>query len=71
MIAVFKVFSSINVITMGATIISNTSIVAEIYSSAFEKYKFGYASAEAMVLFIIILVITRINVYGQKKWVHY
>lgn len=58
MIAVFKVFSSINVITMGATIISNTSIVAEIYSSAFEKYKFGYASAEAMVLFIIILVIT-------------
>lgn len=71
MIAVFKVFSSVNVITMGSTIISNTSIVAEIYDAAFGTYKFGYASAEAMVLFVIILVITRINFYGQKKWVHY
>lgn len=71
MIAIFKVFSSVNVITMGATIISNTSIVAEIYSSAFSGYKFGYASAEAMVLFVIILIITRINFYCQKKWVHY
>lgn len=71
MIAVFKVFSSVNVITMGATIISNTSLVSEIYSNAFGAYKFGYASAEAMVLFIIILIITRINFYAQKKWVHY
>ena len=31
----------------------------------------SYASAEAVVLFAVILIITLINFWGQKKWVHY
>ena len=71
LIAAFKVFSSINIMTMGSTGLYNTSMVSEIYDNAFVHYKFGYASAEAMVLFLIILAITLINFAGQKKWVHY
>lgn len=71
MIAVFKIFSSVNVFTMGSSITSNTSIVQEIYSSAFTSYEHGYASAQSVVLLIIILIITAINFWGQKKWVHY
>ena len=71
MIAVFKIFSSVNVFTMGSSITSNTSIVQEIYSSAFTSYEHGYASAQSVVLLIIILIITGINFWGQKKWVHY
>lgn len=71
MIAVFKVFSSVNIMTMGSAALYNTSMVVEIYDNAFVGYKFGYASAEAMVLFVIILIITLINFAGQKKWVHY
>ena len=71
LIAVFKVFSSVNIMTMGSAVVQNTSMVNEIYDAGFVSYKFGYASAEAMVLFIIILVITLINFAGQKKWVHY
>ena len=71
LIAVFKVFSSVNIMTMGSAAINNTSMVNEIYEQGFVKYKFGYASAEAMVLFVIILVITLINFASQKKWVHY
>ena len=71
MIAVFKIFSSVNVFTMGSSITSNTSIVQEIYSSAFSQYEHGYASAQSVVLLVIILIITAINFRGQKKWVHY
>ncbi len=71
MMAVFKIFGSVNIFTMGTTIDSNTSIVLRIYDSAFNKYDFGYASAMSMVLFLIILAITGINFWGQKKWVHY
>lgn len=71
MIAVFKIFSSVNVFTMGSSITSNTSIVQEIYSSAFTSYEHGYASAQSVVLLAIILIITAIQFWGQKKWVHY
>lgn len=71
LIATFKVFGSVNIITMGTPAYGNTSMVQEIYENAFVSYKFGYASAEAMVLLLIIGVITIINFVGQKKWVHY
>ena len=71
MIAVFKIFSSVNIFTMGSSITSNTSIVQEIYSSAFGSYTHGYASAQSVVLLAIILIITAIQFWGQKKWVHY
>lgn len=71
LIAIFKIFGSVNVFTMGSSITSNTSIVQEIYSTAFSSYQHGYASAESVILLIIILFFTAINFVGQKKWVHY
>ena len=56
---------------MGSSIASNTSIVQEIYSSAFSDYAHGYASAQSVVLLLIIIFFTAINFGGQKKWVHY
>ena len=71
MIAIFKIFGSVNVFTMGSTIASNTSIVQEIYDTAFKSYQHGYASAQSVILLAIILVFTAVNFVGQKKWVHY
>lgn len=71
LIAIFKIFGSVNVFTMGSSIASNTSIVQEIYSTAFSMYQHGYASAQSVLLLIIILFFTAINFVGQKKWVHY
>ena len=71
LIATFKLFSSVNIMTMGTAAYTNTSMVVEIYANAFGGYKFGYAAAESMVLFLIILGITLLNFRGQKRWVHY
>lgn len=71
LIAVFKIFGSVNVFTMGSSITSNTSIVQEIYSTAFSTYQHGYASAQSVILLGIIILFTLINFAGQKKWVHY
>lgn len=71
LIMAFKVFTSINVFVMGDVARSSTSLVVEIYEKAFRHYKFGYASAEAVVLFVIIMIVTAINFWGQKKWVNY
>jgi len=68
LIAAFKAFSAVNVMGVDRTA---PSLVTEIYSNAFESYDFGYASAEAWVLVAIILVVTLIQMWGQKKWVHY
>lgn len=71
LIAVFKLFTSINVMTYSQITKDNTSIVCRIVEEAFTNYNFGYASAESLILFIIIMVITILNFIGQKKWVHY
>ena len=71
MIATFKIFTSVNVMTLGAPTKANTSMVMRIYQEAFSNYKFGFASAEALFLFFIILTVTLIQFAGQKKWVHY
>lgn len=71
LIAVFKIFNAIDIMCFGDSVHYNTSLVVEIYKSAFENYNFGYASAEALVLMVFIVIITIINFIGQKKWVHY
>lgn len=71
LIAVFKIFAAIDVMNFGQTAYSNTSIVVEIYKNAFLHYNFGYASAESLVLLVIIMLATALNFIGQKKWVHY
>jgi multiple sugar transport system permease protein len=45
--------------------------VYSIWENGFKYFNMGYASAQAWVLFIIILIITIIQLYLQKKWVHY
>lgn len=71
LIEAFKVFAPINIMTMGFASRQTTSLVNEVYENAFGNYKFGYASAEAVILFLILLTITWINFWGEKKWVHY
>lgn len=70
-ISSFQVFDAINVMTEGGPGKATTVIVYRIYQDGFINLKFGYASAMAYFLFLIIFVITMIQFWGQKKWVNY
>ncbi|PWU69412.1 carbohydrate ABC transporter permease [Gracilibacillus dipsosauri] len=70
-IATFKVFDLIAVLTQGGPLNSTTMLVWHLYEMAFLNLEIGYASAIAVVLFIFVFTITILQWLGQKKWVNY
>lgn len=67
----FQTFGQIDILTQGGPQNTTNLIVYSIYREAFVNYQFGSASAQAVFLFIIILVMTIIQFkFGERK-VHY
>ena len=64
----FKVFDLVYVMTGGGPGNATKTLVNYIYEKAFTSWEFGPASAGAIVLFAIVLVITLIQFSGEKKW---
>lgn len=54
MINSFNMFEQVNVMTGGGPMNSTTTIVHQIYTRAFLKYQMGYASAESVLLILLI-----------------
>ena len=71
MIDAFQVFESIYIMTRGGPVNSTTTLVYYIYRNAFRNFEMGYASAQAIVLFLIIMVLTLIYWRSQERWVVY
>lgn len=71
MIGAFQTFEQIYIMTRGGPVNSTTTIVYYIYRNAFRNFKMGYASAQAIVLFFIIMVLTLIYWRLQERWVTY
>ena len=71
-ILAFQVFDQVFVLTGGGPANSTNVVVLDLYRQAFERYNFGYASAEAMVLFLFILGVTVLQwVYSKRFEVTY
>ena len=60
-ISVFKIFDIIYVMTKGGPAYATTTLVHRVRAEAFEQWDFGYASAIAVTLLAIILVVTLIE----------
>lgn len=67
----FQLFPQVMVMTGGGPLGSTQVMVERIYNYGFRYYQMGYASALAVLLFIIILLVTLIQMKLQKKWVYY
>ncbi|GAB6989255.1 carbohydrate ABC transporter permease [Paenibacillus pini] len=70
-ISSFQNYASVRMLTNGGPGTSSRVISLNIYEEAFTLNHYSYASAQAMILFAIVLVITIIQWKGQKRWVHY
>ena len=50
---------------------SATTLSFFLYQSGFGRSEFGYASAVALVLFVITLAFTLVQLRLQRRWVYY
>ena len=71
LISALKVFEQPYILTGGGPGSSTTTIVFYLYQQGFQNYDLGYASSIAWMLFLVIMFVTAIQFWGQKKWVHY
>lgn len=67
----FKVFDLIFLMTNGGPGYATNVLVFNIYTYAFRHFRFGYSSAYAMVLFLVVLAVTLVQFRSEKKWVAY
>lgn len=67
----FQVFDQVYVMTGGGPNDASRVVVQQVYDLTFRYGQAGMASALSWLLFFVILVITLIQFYGQKKWVNY
>ena len=66
-----KVFGQVKALTNGGPGTSSYVMVFYIYQMAFQSYKFGYASAASVILFLIIVALTILQWKMRKRWVFY
>ena len=71
LISAFQIFDLVYVMTDGGPGNASSTMVHYIYETAFVDFSFGRSAAVAMVLFVIILLVTLFQFWGQRRWVHY
>jgi multiple sugar transport system permease protein len=67
----FQVFTSAYVMTQGGPRESTLFYVLYLFRQGFKLLRMGYAAAMAWILFIIIIVLTLIQLRLSRKWVYY
>jgi ABC-type sugar transport system permease subunit len=70
-ISSFKVFTSVAVMTQGGPLDSTQVFTYFIYQQGFVYFRAGFAAAVSTVFFILLLVLTVIQLRLQNYWVHY
>ena len=63
----FQGFGQINILTKGGPGQATNVIVYDIYRNAFMNYRYGFASAESVILFIIVMLLTIVMFKLRRK----
>lgn len=70
-IASFKIFTAVAVMTQGGPLESTQVFTYYIYQQAFMYFRAGYAAAVSTVFFVLLLALTVAQLRLQRHWVHY
>ena len=62
-----KNFTIIQVLTAGGPGNATTVLPLEIVDTAFSSARMGYASAQAMIMFVLVMVITAVQWIGKNR----
>lgn len=70
-IGAFQSFAQIHILTKGGPANATNVVVYSIYREAFFNFQTGYASAQAMLLFAILMALTAVQFLVIERRVHY
>ncbi len=71
LIGAFQIFDNVWILTQGGPGDASRVIAIYIYEKAFKGFEMGYASAVSLTLFAILIVMTSLQFFGARRWVHY
>jgi multiple sugar transport system permease protein len=67
----FQVFNAAFIVTQGGPADSTLFYMLYLYNEAFKYLQMGYASAMAVVLFLVIMILTLVLYRSSSRWVFY
>jgi multiple sugar transport system permease protein len=71
LISSFRVFEQTYAMTSGGPANATLTFALHIFNNAFQFYHMGFASSLSFVFFLLVMIITVIQLNFQKKWVFY
>jgi multiple sugar transport system permease protein len=71
LIGSFQVFTNAYIITQGGPNYASYFYVLYLFDNAFKYFRMGFASAQAWILFVIVMTLTLIAFRSQRYWVYY
>jgi multiple sugar transport system permease protein len=70
-IGAFQIFDPIQIITpQGGPGNSTISIVVYLYQKGFQSFQVGYAAAVSLLIFLVMMLVTLLQFWGSRRWVH-
>ena len=70
-VAVLQAFTQIHLLTRGGPVDATRALVYSIYLDAFQNFQFGFASAQAVILLVLVMSLTIIQFRFVERRVHY
>ena len=71
LINAFQLFPQVQIMTEGGPNGATQVMVERIYTYGFKYFRMGYAAVYSWLLFVIIFVLTLVQMKLQKRWVYY